>query len=433
MKDLHNFKYYSTVVIFVFFIFSCKKENKVLSPTIETISVSNITPTSATCGGNISSEGGYAILSRGICWSKNTNPTIADYKTSDGKELGNYSSQMTGLSGGTTYYVRAYAQNETGVSYGGNISFVTTIVIPELTTKAVTAVTSNSAISGGIVNFDGGVPLMACGICWSTNPEPSITDNKTVDTTTIGNFKSVITSLLPNTTYYFRAYATNSEGSGYGIVSSAKTGRTVTDLDGNIYNTVQIGTQVWMVDNLKVTHFRNGDSIPNVISGYDWTSLVHWVDPAKSVGYCNYNNDPSMASKYGHIYSGFVATDLRNVCPSDWHVPTDDDWNLLINYLGNKIAADKMKVSSNEDWNSLKKANNSSGFSALPCGSRWNDGQYIDLGSAVCYWSSTFIQLPNNSNVSFHGMSLSDDSDVHLSYADNSNFFYGKYIRCIKD
>ena len=193
------------------------------SPTLTTTAVTLIAETTATSGGNITTDGGSPITARGVCWSTVPGATITlSTKTTDGSGLGTFSSSMTGLTGSTTYYVRAYATNSLGTSYGVEILFTTTpksvvAVIPLLITNVVTSIGYNAATSGGSITTDGGAPIIARGVCWSTSAAPTIVLNtKTSDGTGIGSFTSSITGLLPSTTYHVRAYATNSQGTGYG-------------------------------------------------------------------------------------------------------------------------------------------------------------------------------------------------------------------------
>ncbi|NIM15972.1 MAG: hypothetical protein GTO45_28560, partial [Candidatus Aminicenantes bacterium] len=185
-------------------------------PTVTTAPVTSITTNSAKCGGAVISDGGAAVTARGVCWSTNVNPTTADNTTTDGTGTGVFTSNITGLSPGTTYHVQAYATNSVGTSYGSDLMFTTAAVLPTVTTTAVSNITSTSADSGGNVTSDGGAAVNARGVCWSTNVNPTTTDNTTTDGTGTGSFTSSITGLMEYTTYYVRAYATNSVGTGYG-------------------------------------------------------------------------------------------------------------------------------------------------------------------------------------------------------------------------
>ena len=199
-------------------------------PTLTTNTVSSITSTRATCGGSISSNGGGTITAKGVCWSTASNPTIdLATKTVDGTGTGSFTSSITGLLPETTYYVRAYATNEKGTAYGAQVTFKTLPVsIPTVTTTSITYITTTTATSGGNITDDGGATVTARGVCWSTTSNPTTVDSKTSDGTGTGTFTSSITGLTANTTYYVRAYATNSTGTGYGSTLSFKAVNTQT-------------------------------------------------------------------------------------------------------------------------------------------------------------------------------------------------------------
>lgn len=202
----------------------------VSTPTITTSLVTNVSFSSATCGGNVSNDGGASITARGVCWSTTSNPTISNSNTTDGTGIGNFSSSITSLVSNTIYYVRAYATNSAGTSYGAQISFTTTqnLTIPTVTTTATSNVTQTLATSGGNITNDGGASITARGVCWSASPNPTISNSLTSDGTGTGSFSSSITSLLANTTYYIRAYATNSIGTSYGAQISFTTTQNIT-------------------------------------------------------------------------------------------------------------------------------------------------------------------------------------------------------------
>ena len=194
---------------------SCTKTEIDSAVSITTAEITEITSDSAISGGLITSDGGSRITAYGVCWSTKEMPTISDNKTEDGAGTGEWVSEITGLTPGTTYYVRAYGINSNGVSYGEAKSFVTKGSIPVLTTTAVSDVQSGSAISGGTVTFDGGDEITAVGVCWGTEENPTVDGNHTEDVLGDDNtFVSHIEGLEPDKTYYLRAYAVNSSGTG---------------------------------------------------------------------------------------------------------------------------------------------------------------------------------------------------------------------------
>jgi hypothetical protein len=212
----------SGIIVLLFLICSCKEDPA--PPLLTTTDVTGITQTGASSGGNITSDEGGEIIVAGVCWSTSSNPSVKDKHTNDGKELGSFTSNLKALTPNTKYYVRAYAYSDAGTGYGNEISFTTTPIIgAALTTASVTAVTSNSAISGGNITSDGGGNITARGVCWSTTQNPTIANSKTSDGIGSGSFISTLINLQPETTYYVKAYATNGSGTSYGNELTFKT------------------------------------------------------------------------------------------------------------------------------------------------------------------------------------------------------------------
>lgn len=187
---------------------------------VSTNTLSLITQTTASGGGNINSDGGATVTSRGVCWSNTTSsPTITNTKTVDGSGIGSFSSSLTGLTAGITYYVRAYATNSVGTAYGTTRTFTASAAtIPSgISTTSISSISQNTSSSGGTITGDGGANITSRGVCWSnTSTNPTIVNTKTIDGSGIGSFSSSMIGLLPGTTYYVRAYATNSVGTAYG-------------------------------------------------------------------------------------------------------------------------------------------------------------------------------------------------------------------------
>ncbi|MCX6210064.1 MAG: fibronectin type III domain-containing protein, partial [Bacteroidetes bacterium] len=184
--------------------------------TVTTTSASSITGTTASSGGNVTADGGSTITERGIVYGLTSSPTIADTKVIDGATTtGSFSSGLTSLSLGTTYYIRAYVTNGVGTAYGSNVSF-TTLNTPTVTTTTASAISGNSASSGGNVTSDGGDAITERGVVVSTSPSPTIANTKFTSTGTTGSYSTSLTGLSALTTYYYRAFATNSTGTSYG-------------------------------------------------------------------------------------------------------------------------------------------------------------------------------------------------------------------------
>ena len=664
-------------------------------PTVTTAAVTNITSTSATYGGNVTSDGGATVTARGVCWSTSQNPTISDSHTTNGSGMGNFTSNITGLAPNTTYYVCAYATNSAGMAYGNEVSFTTapegnsldgqpcpgaatltdidgntyntvqigqqcwmkenlrtthyadntpisqgsetpstttaywyypnnsssnmstyallynwkavmgsssssdanpsgvqgicptgwhvpsdaewtqltnyvssqsqyvcgsdntyyiakalagttgwisstntcavgdtpsnnnatgfsalpagrycgsyynfgdyaffwsateyigalvnccrldynnadvytgsdykrygfsvrcvrdegggdTVSVPTVTTAAVTNITSTFATSGGNVTDDGGATVTTRGVCWSSSQNPTISDSHTTDGSGTGSFTSSLAGLTPNTTYYVRAYATNSAGTAYGNEVSFITApegnsqdgqpcpgdTTLTDIDGNTYNTVQIGTQCWMKENLRTKKYANGTSISQG-SGTS-TTTAYWYYP---------NDSSSNMSTYGLLYnwkavmrnyssSSANPSGVQGICPTGWHVPSDAEWTQLTDYVSSQsqyvCGSDNSYIAkalaSNAGWNSgtdtctvgnTPSNNNATGFSALPAGSNYGVN-YNAFGYGARFWSTTEV-----SSTSAYSRSLANGgAGVGRNGTGKAS---GYSVRCVKD
>jgi uncharacterized protein (TIGR02145 family) len=298
---------------------------------------------------------------------------------------------------------------------------------PVLSTKNIFSLSPTTVYSGGEVTSDGGSAVTEKGLCWNTIQSPTIYDNKIVAGAGTGHFKSKITGLTPSSTYYIRAYATNNIATSYGNEFVFKTYTdTISDVDGNNYNIMSIGTQRWMAENLKTTRYNDNTSIPMVSDNFEWAAL-------SSPGYCWYENDSSsFKSVYGALYNWYVVekttNDGKNVCPAGWHVPSDDDWSILISFLGgDSIAGGKMKESHTFHWTSPNTgATNESGFTGLPAGARLPSGRFKGVKTRAGWWSST--ELFANSG---RGRYLY--YEYSMVYRGSGFKMDGFSIRCVKD
>lgn len=198
---------------------------------------------------------------------------------------------------------------------------------------------------------------------------------------------------------------------------------TVVDIDGNVYHTVQIGQQIWMVENFKCTHFRNGEKIENVTDNDEWFNLT-------SSAYCNYENDTAYVKTYGRMYNWYAVNDNRNICPEGWHIPSYEEWTTLINFLGGRDhAGSKMKEKTTAHWiyDLNKRSTNSSGFTGLPGGLRSDSGNFFAEGGSGLYWSNTESD-ETSAWMIFLG---SYDNDVVETMSGSK--YEGYSVRCIKD
>lgn len=516
-------------------------------PTVTTYPVSSITNITATCGGNVLSSGGAPVTARGVCWSTSQNPTINTNHTVDGSGAGTFTSNLTGLAPGNTYYVRAYATNSVGTAYGEERSFMTdscpTIVVrPTNTTGLQQPLCPNYGhLNVMAVDAVTGAPIPNLTYSWSgegvnytsTNNQSFIAINENIcsrlynivvqATDTVAGCEisdsylvSVIDTLPPvfngtlpngyvypsaNGNYYipdYTAYLTNqtvsdncypfsqltiaqnpaagTEFSGTTVVTITLSDRcgnvsvfsetiiqftgdsypcygtpTVTDYDGNVYNTVQIGNQCWMKQNLKTTHYSDGTSIALGNSASETTAYRYYP-----------KHISSNVSTYGYLYnwkavmrnsssSSTNPSGVQGICPTGWHVPSYAEWTQLTDYVsiqsaylcGNNNTYIAKALASTTGWNlssnfcavgNAPDDNNATEFAALPAGYFYQDtgsGQYCyaPLGNNAEFWTTTNATSGNHSY--FFGLTnVSQDAMLNNW---SSWIGSGLSVRCLKD
>ncbi|MCD4833486.1 MAG: fibrobacter succinogenes major paralogous domain-containing protein [Bacteroidales bacterium] len=493
-------------------------------PSVTTLEVSELTLNTAKIGGNVTDDGGYEVAQRGIYWGTDTLPQLTGNKVVLGSGLGEFSHTLTELSSSFIYYYVAYATNIKGTAYGDEISFSTDPVIPTVYTIPAVNITSNSAIIGGNVSSNGGITVTERGIYWGISTSPETTGTKLIIGSGTGEFSDTLINLDPGTDYYLKAFATNSIGTAYGdeknyttlgeeplvtileytdleaynitlkglvsandlsttvefeygtttaygssiaainspvtenddTVSATILGLTpetlyhyrikaenelgivysedstfttvitgiagtVTDIDGNVYQTIGIGYQEWMTENLKTKRYNDTDSITLVINDSIWSELI-------TEGYCWYNNDEtSYKNVYGGLYNWHVVN-TGKLCPSGWHVPTNEDISELFDYLGGaNEAGGLLKESGTVHWKSPNTgATNEYDFNALPGGKRFDDGTF-DFMTVEGNWWSSYDYSTHNASYFYLLYNYSNSLQSYI------NKKYGMSIRCIKD
>ena len=206
-----------------------------------------------------------------------------------------------------------------------------------------------------------------------------------------------------------------------------KTYGSVTDIDGNTYKTIQIGTQVWMAENLKTTKYRNKIIIPTLSDNAQWNTN-------NTGAMCSYNNNPANDCPYGKLYNWYAVTNPNNICPNGWHVPKAEEWDKLTRYLSNinYNIGDQMKSPGTTYWSASNNsnANNESGFSALPGGER--NFEFSNLGNTGIWWSSTPGDIFENfNNATYRSLSFTDGQVYGISAGRDKNS--GLSVRCVKD
>ena len=207
--------------------------------------------------------------------------------------------------------------------------------------------------------------------------------------------------------------------------------QTVTDIDGNVYNTVTIGTQVWMKENLKTTKYNDGTTIPNINDNTTWAALT-------TGAYSDYNNTPSNSTTYGRLYNWYAADNNeatkvasnggKNVCPTGWHVPTNAEWTTLTNFLGGEsVAGGKLKETGTTHWTTPNEgATNETGFTALPGGYRYANGTFNSVGSFGYWLSSTEYSSNSIYNRYIYYNTI-------FVYRSNFEKQFGFSVRCLRD
>ncbi len=293
-----------------------------------------------------------------------------------------------------------------------------------VTTAAVITFTSTTAVLGGNVTSDGNATVTERGVVYATTQNPTTANTKVTIGTGTGSYSNTVSGLTANTTYYVRAYAINSQGTAYGAQESVTTpsasAQTVTDIEGNIYKTVTIGTQVWMAENLKTTKYNDGFNIPMVTDNSIWINLV---TPA----YCWYNNDlTAFKNTYGALYNWYTVN-TGKLCPTGWHIPSDTEWTSLTTYLGGEsIASGKLKEEGTAHWLSPNTgANNETGFSALPGGER-EIGGFTKVRERGNWWSSTEI---GSASALYRVLKYNDNNLSRFNVGKTVGFS----VRCVKD
>ena len=396
-------------------------------PVVTTAEVSDVTGNSALCGGTVTDGGGFEITARGVCWSTSHNPTLSDSHTTDGTGTGSFTSSITGLGTSTTYYVRAYATTAQATSYGEEMTFTTMSGIPTVSTAEVTDITATTATCGGTIATDGGLAITARGVCWSTSHNPTLGDSHTTDGTGTGSFTSTITGLNASTTYYVRAYASNSLVTIYGGEQSFTT--EAGGGSGGDHAYVDLGLPsglLWATCNVGADnpedygdYFAWGETQPK--DTYSWSTYQ----------YCNGGDGWNTLTKYcnnsSYGYNGFT-DDLTSLLPeddaatanwgSDWRMPTKEEWQELYNNTTHTWT-----TQNGVNGRLFTASNGNSLF--LPAAGYRNYSSFVSAGSYGNYWSSSLIAGSPNYAWYFYFYSGS-------YYVNSDDRIYGLSVRGVR-
>lgn len=308
-------------------------------------------------------------------------------------------------------------------------------VEPPIISTDVSIINNETASPIGNISKYSGNDISERGFCWNTKQNPTKQDSTSKFGTGVGVFKGVISKLKAGTVYFLRAYVITSVDIFYGNEITFRTPDYLVDIDGNVCKTVNIGNQIWMAENLKTTKYNDSNFIPNVTDSIKWMNLT-------TGAYCNYRNDDANGSKYGRLYNWYSLTSGK-LAPQGWHIASDSEWTILENYLISK--GYDYDGSATSSTNSLAKtlsdisgwkssgnlgspgndmfSNNSSGFSAIPCGERYQ-GVFTRLGSFAFWWcydeTNTWYR-----DIQYNGVFI-----YRSNTRDKSS---GTSVRCIKD
>lgn len=398
-------------------------------PSIVTSEVSEILSSGARLNGAVTKDGGKPVTDRGFCYSLKSSPTVKDNKVSVGTGLGTFTKTIEKLNYATTYYVRAYATNENGIAYGDEKNFKTLAILPHVEASSISNIDSISASISGKVISDGGATITERGFCFSENGVPNLNSSKVSCGNGVGNFSTDLNNLKWTTRYYVRAYAINEIGVKYGDLTSfftkcnceKKYGTFIDTRDNHIYKTIKIGTQTWMAENLSY--------LPYTTLSKDWST--------DKLCYTS-------SSEYGVFYNLKAAL---TACPKGWHLPSNEEWTTLENYLittgynydhsqtGNKIAK---SLALDGGWKKLNEnfeegqvgynqdENNTSCFSAKAGNIIYFRIHYYSNEGTTSYWWSKTTAGNNSFIKGISSYSSSFENPISLSVD-------ALCVRCIKD
>jgi uncharacterized protein (TIGR02145 family) len=398
----------------------------VQAPTATTKLATNVTTSSATLNGIINPN----YLTTTVTFDYGTTTSYGNSITATQSPVaGNSNTLVTanisGLMPGTIYHYQVKTIYSLGTVNGNDLTFTTLGGAPTAVTFPAHRPTASGAILNGAVNanyfpttvtFEYGLST-AYGS--SVAATPSLITSYYYETAVSAN----LSGLNSTTTYHFRVKAVNSLGTTFGSDLTFTT--TIEDGEGNVYNIVIIGTQVWMKENLRTTKYSNGDLIgttssPTLDISGESTPKYQWV----------YGGDESNLVTYGRLYTWFAVTDSRNVCPTGWHLPTDSEWTTLTTFLGgDNVAGGKLKETGTTHWSSPNTgATNETGFRGLPSGNRDSNGTtgFYNIRNGGNWWSSTEF----STTFAYCRHMFYNDSNLSSGNYDKQAGFS---VRCLKD
>lgn len=379
-------------------------------------------------GGEVTADGSSNIIDKGVCiksyyeYTSRLDLDKCSTSISAGPGKAAFTCDLSSLDEGK-YFIRAYATNQTGTAYGEVIPF-TKGGLATFATLYVFDISQNSAIASITVSGT----VKECGFCWSTSPNPTIDNSFVVASKVNDHYRAYLTELQPNTRYYVKAYAKNEYGISYSnevnfvTLQPVSCPSTVNDYDGNTYNVVQIGSQCWMAENLKTTHFSNGTPITLVQDSTAWSNRT-------TAAYCFFNKN-----LYGNLYN-FFAVSNGQLCPSGWHVPSYEEvFTTLYNALDASNVGGKMKTTGTTYWLSPNTgATNSSGFSAR--GGGYRPYGFRGIRESAVFWTTNIYS--SNTDYAYDFMMSYDAGDLYRYGSSMYDYAIDKKsglsVRCVKN
>ncbi len=392
-----------------------------IPPDAETDPATSISAYEALLNGSVSAKNAGTIVTfeYGITTDYGYTVTASQSPVS-GNETKRLSYGLSGLAEKTLYHFRVKAESAAGITFGKDQTF-STLQLPITRTDSATAIASLSATLRGSVNSNNLPTTVIFEFGTTTDYGESINAaGSAIQSISDFPVSVALTDLKAQSSYHYRVKASNIAGTTYGNDLTFNTTQVLKDLAGNTYNTLTVGNQVWMAENLRTTRFNDGAYIPLVTAKNAWGRL-------KKPAYCWYNNDTSYVKITGALYNWYTVNTYK-LCPAGWHVPAKEEWAILIDYLGGtKIAGGKLKEAGTKHWQSPNSgATNETGFTALAGGLRSSAGSFDYYNFKGQWWSA------NDSTKDFAWFQFLDFSSSNVnSFSFNKTEGYS--VRCIKD
>ncbi len=406
------------------------------SPEIFTDELTGVLTTDASHGNTKLDATGHYILSPGgsadsygFCWSKLHNPSIDDNQINGVLNQGKFTATIMNLEVNTDFYVRAYVKDIYGIYYGNEKSIRISYTPPQPDGFFRYAYYYNkiNAVYQVTYTNTASIPVLKFGVCWGTESNPTTDNNKRE--TTYGNMADfTLSGIDPGVMQYMRFYVVNDIGTYYSTNRTitqwyGQTGPQATDADGNLYNSVKIGSQIWLVENLKTTKYLNGDVIGTTTpAGLDISTAVEpkYQWPA--------GGDEINVPEYGRLYTWHAATDSRKVCPAGWHVPSSSEWYELYQFMNNE--GGDMKETGLTHWSSPNlDATNSSGYKGVGAGYRTLTA-FTNMKNFAMFWST----VPTTYSAQYAYLHYNSGSfRINENPSSTYSKSFGYSIRCLKD